>query len=223
MRIACKLPFILFSFYLGILVSGWQWIVLTWRRPRGQVQALGWGVFAAAAVGERNSWAPAVTPGGMETAFRIAIDRREWGWPYQKTPIEARVICARTWPQRLWGKIAHYGSALLVVHIRSVVYIEFVVANGTLAMRWFSLDLKQGVFLKRYLASNLIFECHLFTTFYIRCSRFFQIVLRSLSFLLTYLASFPSFFFQFFFSDFFFNYFWKCLEHPEEKDELVKK
>ena len=140
-----ELPFILFSFYLGILVSGWQWIVLTWRRPRGQVQALGWGVLAAATISERNSRAPAVTARGMETAFRIAIDRREGGWPYQKTPIEARVISARTWPQRLWRKIAHYGSAMLVVHVRSVVYIEFVVANGTLAMRWFSLDLKQGL------------------------------------------------------------------------------
>ena len=147
-RIACLnyyVPFILFSFYLGILVSGWQWIVLTWRRPRGQVQALGWGVLAAATISERDSRAPAVTARGMETAFRIAIDRREGGWPYQKTPIEARVISARTWPQRLWRKIAHYGSAMLVVHVRSVVYIEFVVANGTLAMRWFSLDLKQGL------------------------------------------------------------------------------
>ena len=144
-RCVFELPFILFSFYLGILVSGWQWIVLTWRRPRGQVQALSWGVLAAATISERNSRASAVTARGMETAFRIAIDRREGGWPYQKTPIEARVISARTWPQRLWRKIAHYGSAMLVVHVRSVVYIEFVVANGTLAMRWFSLDLKQGL------------------------------------------------------------------------------
>ena len=150
MLIACiqySLTFILvFSFYLGILVSGWQWIELTWSgRRRGQVQALRGGVLAPVAADQRGTRAPAVAPGGMEAALGVAVDRREGGWPYQQTPVEARVIGARTWPQRLWREVAHYGSAMLVVHVRSVVYIEFVVANGTLAMRWFSLDLKQGL------------------------------------------------------------------------------
>ena len=87
------------------------------------------------------AWAPSCH-GALHAHGLVTVDRGERGGPHQEASVQAGVIGPGARPQGLGCEPAYHCAALLVVHVRSVIYVQFIVPYGALFVRRFGTNLK---------------------------------------------------------------------------------